>query len=383
MRALPRPSLSIRSCLVLALLSLLGAATAGACAVRSGPRVDRHTVRQLPSKQGLCSRKPTRRRYVSVGGSDHGRGTAGHPWRTIDKALRAAVPGEAVYVRSGTYTEWATATRSGSARNPISLRAYPRERPVITGRLKIEGAFYCVKGLRFEGRTTANRTDPLIYVSGAQHVEILQNKILNAAVSGVYVGDEEDLSKDVGIISNEIRGNGTHARFDHGIYLGHVRDGLIANNLLIDNRAIGLKIEPEANDIVVTQNTVVANRKDGIVVGGELKWSSNDNVVVNNIVAFNKGWGIRTYWEDSIGNGNRALRNLIFRNGDGNIWLPGGGMSVRKSIFANPRFVGADDYRLRAGSPALNRAVPAFSMGVDINGQLRHRGGADLGALER
>ena len=204
------------------------------------------------------------------------------------KALRRRGPGEAVYVRSGTYPEWATETRSGTARNPITLRAYPGERPVITGRLKIEGAFFCVRGMRFVGRTSANRTEPLIYVAGAQHIEILRNTILSAALSGIYVGDEGDLSEDVSIISNEIRDNGTHDRFDHGIYLGHVRDGLIANNLVIDNRAIGVKVEPEAEHMVVTQNTVVDNGKDGVVVEGELNWSSNDNLVVNNIVAFNK-----------------------------------------------------------------------------------------------
>jgi Right handed beta helix region len=286
-------------------------------------------------------------------------------------------------VRSGTYTEWATATRSGSARNPISLRAYPRERPVLTGRLKVEGAFFCVKDLRFTGRTSANRTDPLIYVAGGQHVEILRNTILNAAQSGIYVGDEGDLSEDVRIISNEIRGNGTHDRLDHGIYLGHVRGGLIANNLVIDNRAIGVKVEPEADGMLVTQNTVVENGKDGIVVGGELKWSSNDNLVVNNIVAFNKAWGIRTYWEDRTGSGNRALRNLVFRNGDGAFWFPGGGMSAGLSIRVNPRFFGDGNYRLRAGSPAVNRAIAIFSMRSDFSGRTRPRGRGDLGAFER
>jgi len=376
----------IRSCLVL--LLLLGAATPVASQARPGPGGSTDATRapfarQLLSKQGLCNRKPTKRRYVAVGGSDRSRGTLGHPWRTIDKALRRAVPGEAVYLRSGTYPEWANATRSGTARNPISLRAYAGDRPVMTGRLKVEGAFFCVKGLRFEGRTSANTTDPLIYVAGAQHVEIRRNTILNAAQSGIYVGDEGDLSQDVRIISNQIRGNGTHDRLDHGIYLGHVRNGLIANNLVIDNRAIGVKIEPEANDMVVTQNTVVDNGKDGIVVGGELNWSSNDNLVVNNIVAFNKSWGIRTYWEGSIGSGNRALRNLVFGNGDGAFWFLGGGLSALQTIRANPGFIGAGNYQLSGGSAALNRAIPSFSMPFDITGRMRPRSRPDLGAFER
>ena len=376
----------IRSCI--ALFVLLGTATPGVSLARSDPgsatdATPAGKARQVLSKQGACSRKPTKRRYVAVGGSDRGRGSLGHPWRTISKALRSAAPGEAVYLRSGTYPEWVSARRSGTARNPVSLRAYPGERAVMTGRLKIEGAFFCVKGLRFEGRTSANTTDPLIYVSGAQHVEILRNTILNAAQSGIYVGDEGDLSEDVRIVSNEIRGNGTHDRLDHGIYLGHVRDGLVANNLVIDNRAIGVKIEPEANDMVVTQNTVADNGKDGIVVGGELDWSSNDNLVINNIVAFNKSWGIRTYWEQSVGSGNRAIRNLVFGNGEGAFWFLGGGLLAQRSIRVNPGFIGDGNYRLRVGSPAVNRAVPTFSMRFDITGRMRPRGRADLGAFER
>jgi hypothetical protein len=253
----------------------------------------------------------------------------------------------------------------------------------MTGRLKIEDAYFCVSGLRFEGRTPANSEGVLIYVAGARHVEIRRNKILNAFMSGIYVGDEGDVAQDVSIVGNDIRGNGTHEQLDHGLYLGHLSGGLIANNLVVKNRAIGVKVAPEANDVLVTQNTVVANRLAGVAVGGELNWASNDNLVVNNIVAFNGSWGIRTYWESKVGSGNRALRNLVFRNRDGSYWFPGGGMSAKRSIRADPRFAGTDDYRLQAKSPALNRAISAFSMRSDINGRTRPRGRADLGAFER
>ena len=376
----------MRTCVIGALLAALAVAVPGANSSASTPRTSVASLafaKELETRAQPCSQKPTRRRYVSSTGSDRARGSLSHPWRTIGAALRRAAPGDVVYVRSGTYPEWATTRRDGTARNSITLRAYPGERPVVTGRLKIEDAFFCVQGLRFLGRTSANTNQTLIYVSGASHVEILRNKIMNAAMSGIFVGDDGDLSEDVSIVGNEIRGNGNRDRFDHGIYLGHLRGGLIANNLVSENRAIGVKVEPEADDVIVTQNTVVDNGKDGVVVGGEEGWSSNGNLVVNNIIAFNRAWGIRTYWEDRTGSGNRAVRNLIFRNEEGNVWLPGGGMSVVKSIFANPRFVGTDNYRLRAGSPALNRALPAFSMRVDMNGRQRHRGRADLGALER
>jgi hypothetical protein len=189
-------------------------------------------------------------------------------------------------------------------------------------------------------------------------------------MSGIYVGDEDDPSGDVSIIENYIRGNGTHDKFDHGVYFGHVNQGLISNNLVVGNRALGLKIEPEANDVIVTQNTVVRNGTSGIVVGGEESWSSNDNLVVNNVAALNAEWGIRSYWEQSIGSANRAVRNLVFSNrAAGAFWFPGGGMVEQQSIAANPRFVAPGNYRLRARSPAINRAIPAFSMRFDLAGR--------------
>jgi hypothetical protein len=136
--------------------------------------------------------------------------------------------------------------------------------------------------------------------------------------------------------------------------------------------------------VIVTQNTVVRNGFNGIIVGGELRWSSNDNLIVNNVVVDNAGWGIRSYWEQSVGSGNLALRNLVFANAEGPFWFPGGGLLERESIRANPRFVSANNYRLKANSPAIGRAIRAYSMRADFAGRARARRGApDLGAYER
>ncbi|HMJ00421.1 MAG TPA: right-handed parallel beta-helix repeat-containing protein [Gaiellaceae bacterium] len=371
------------------ILVVIGAAATAASIARPDDGASTSTAlgsftHRLQATSRPCNRTPSTRRYVSARGSDRNGGTLKRPWRTIGRALRTSVPGEAVYVRAGVYPEWAIEARGGTANAPISLRAYAGEHPVITGRLKIEGAFFCVTGFRFKGGTSANMQGVLIYLAGAHHIEILRNTIMNAFMSGIYVGDEGDLSGDVSIIGNYIRDNGTHDRFDHGVYFGHVNQGLISNNLVVGNRALGLKIEPEANDVTVTQNTVVGNGTSGITVGGEENWSSNDTLVVNNIVVGNAAWGIRSYWEQSIGSGNRALRNLVFANGAGAFWFPGGGMDEQESIRANPRFVAPGDYRLRAGSPAVNRAIRAFSMRFDFDGRRRPSGSApDLGAFER
>jgi hypothetical protein len=330
-----------------------------------------------------CSRAPSRRRYVSPAGKDSNAGTIKRPWSSIPRALRAARPGDAIYVREGIYGQWAVTSRNGTVSTPISLRAYPGEHPVLTGRLKIASAYFCVTGFRLAGEASANVDSVLIYVSGAHQVEILRNEILNSSLSGIYVGDEGDRSEDISIIGNFIHDNGTHTNLDHGIYFGY-GSGLIANNLVVHNLAQGIKLGPDAQATIATANTVTGNGRSGVLVGGDENWSSNDNLVVNNIVAFNDGWGIRTYWEQEVGSRNVALRNLVFANRPAQFWFPRGGMVEQESIRADPRFVSAGNYRLRAGSPAINRAIAAFSMPFDFNGRGRPIGaGPDLGAYER
>ena len=208
------------------------------------------------------------------------------------------------------------------------------------------------------GAGSANGDSVLIYVAGANHDEIFRNRILGASMSGIYVGDESDpRSKSASSAITSVATERT--RLDHGIYLGHVRGGVVANNVVIENMAIGVKVAPEANAITVTQNTVVANGRAGISIGGEESWSSNDNVVVNNIVAFNREWESgRT--GSTIGHGNLALRNLVFGNGGGPFWFSGGGMAEQQSIRANPRFLAdgtagsADEVRCQSGARLLD-----------------------------
>jgi hypothetical protein len=370
----------------LALCGGIGVAASSSIPARDGSTAREADAlsRAFPPGSRPCSGTPTRQRYVSPAGRDSNPGTLKRPWRTIPRALRAARPGDAIYARAGTYPDWAVAAQSGTASAAISLRAYPGEHPVITGRLKIEGAYFCVSGFVFQGRTAANETGVLVYVSGGDFDELSRNEIRDAALSGIYVGDPENDADHLYIIGNYIHDNGTHTNLDHGIYFGSGGNGLIANNIVVGNLAIGVKVAPEANNVIVTQNTIVRNGSAGVVVGGEETWSSNDVLVVNNIVAFNDRWGIRTYWENAVGSGNVALRNLVFANGKGAFWFPLGGMVQQQSILRDPSFLSADDYRLRRGSPAIDRAIPAYSMSFDFNGRSRPPGTRpDLGAFER
>ena len=72
--------------------------------------------------------------YVATNGSDSNPGTSlAQPFATLAKAVSVANPGNLIYVRGGTYAQTAKIrlTRSGSAAQPIRVRAYPGEHPIF------------------------------------------------------------------------------------------------------------------------------------------------------------------------------------------------------------------------------------------------------------
>lgn len=84
-------------------------------------------AKPIPSKE-----KP-HQYYVSVNGSDANTGSIRTPFQTINAALAKAGPGDQIVVRGGTYHQEVKFPRSGQPGKVISLKNYPKERPVIDG----------------------------------------------------------------------------------------------------------------------------------------------------------------------------------------------------------------------------------------------------------
>lgn len=324
--------------------------------------------------------------YVSPTGSDASPGTSDQPWRTLGKAAATLTAGQTALLRAGTYPEATTITRSGTSTAPITFRGAPGETAVLTGRVKVTASWVRLSGLRFVGGTAANPGDVLIYVSGGDNVEISDSELRGAGMSAIYVGDPGNGADNVQFLRNYVHDNGTHAQLDHGIYYGTGRGGLIAGNVFARNIAYGVQIYPNADNVVLTQNTIVANGKSGVVVGGE-STTSDGNLIVDNVIASNREGGIRAYWGGPVGTGNVARGNVLW-NGSGD--LPTGsaaaGIAFVDNLSANPLFASpaADDYRLQAGSPAVDRGAAGASLETDLVGATRPAGAApDAGAYER
>jgi Right handed beta helix region len=332
--------------------------------------------------------------FVARNGDNAGPGTRGRPWRTVQHAFDRLRPGQRALVRGGTYVHDLVAERSGTARAPITVAAYPGERVVLragsrsgdTYPLQItSGAAYLrVSGFVIEGAKGTSSTN--IYFAGrAHHVEVSGNEIRYSQDQGIFA---EASTSNLQILRNRIHDNGrgheSGQHQSHGIYI-EGRNHLIANNVI--NRhpyGFGIQIYPENTGTIVVSNTIVHSGLSGIVVGGD---EGVGNITIrNNILAFNSGYGVEA---DSACPVSPVLvdTNVLYRNGDGGVEKSCNTVnSGSGNISADPRFVSRSggNLQLSSGSGAVDRARGDYSPRVDIRGRRRPRGaGYDVGAFER
>jgi len=71
--------------------------------------------------------------YVSPTGT--GTGTSTAPFGSIQSAVNAAVAGDVIYLRAGTYKPSANIqiTKSGTRTQPITFRSYGKEKVILDG----------------------------------------------------------------------------------------------------------------------------------------------------------------------------------------------------------------------------------------------------------
>lgn len=292
--------------------------------------------------------------YVATNGDDANPGTLQQPWRTIQKAANAAVPGAVVYVRGGVYQERVNVNVSGSAaQGYITFRNYPDEKPVVdgTGRVVpgVPNGLFLVAGrsylviqgfeLRNYKTATLTRVPAGIYVRGSSHhIRIRNNRIHHIAHNGkvahdvdahgiaVYgdnasqsinnltiegnelyaltLGSSESLVVNGNVDGFKILGNKVHDNNNIGIdaigfekvssnpATDQARNGLIARNLVYNIDSFG-------NPAYGTDRSA-----DGIYVDGGI------NIVIERNYVHHSNIGIELASEHQ----GKSTRNIIVRN---------------------------------------------------------------------
>ncbi|MGO9589658.1 MAG: DUF1565 domain-containing protein [Candidatus Acidiferrales bacterium] len=349
-------------------------------------------------------------RYVSPDGDDSNDGTRHHPWATITHAGSVATPGTTIHVAPGAYNAAAVTTANGT---PVARITYISDRswgaviaPIVTTTFawRNTGSYTDIVGFEIAG-TQCNGIG-----LGGSFQRAISNNVHNSAAGcnnntgGSGINDFNYSSRENDVIGNYVHDVGIgdltcgapQHDFVQGIYQSNA-GGHIDRNISANNCGWGIHLWHGATHAIVTNNTVVANRGGGVVIGsGDSPCGTtgcpggNDFTVVrNNIIAFNGGWGLREEAQDpgQTGIHNVYSNNLSFRNAAGDFLLSHNLACVNCISGKDPRFVSASsgDYHLSADSPAIGAGkllekaeIPAAGPTVSKHAS---SGSIDIGAL--
>ena len=233
---------------------------------------------------------------------------------TIAEALGAAQPGDTVQVASGVYTQ----SESIYVPPGVSLIGAGWRDTIITGR-GIDTVVRLSQNTLIKGFTIQNSGtgyfDAGIWISQGT-VTIQENRITdNTAGIWAWCFDPDTCAIDVTVEKNIIDRNRSNAINSNDPVVFHVR-----NNTIADNGGSGL----------------ILNNKDSIAVNNIIVQNGGDGIINNaaSAVHHNDVWGNnRNYVGGDPGDGGLSM-DPMFRNSDG------------------------ADYRLHAGSPAIDHGSP-------------------------
>jgi hypothetical protein len=398
-------------------------ATSAATAVFTGaPAV------QLPSGLGtsLPARMPgssgSSALYVSTTGSDSNAGTIASPFKTLNKAFSVASDGTIIDLRGGNYDVQVVSNRRFSPSNPVTVQSYPGERAVFIGQTAYTNAatFTNVQGIRLRDLTFDAPTNTNLKFVSVQHVEVdhvisknsgrsCDPTVPSCGGTGILVVGESgagfafSYTDDIQIWNSQILNNGgtklASMSHDHGIYMcssgasygtateAGCKSFVIANNTIYNGpTGYGIQLGDAARNGIITNNTIDNTYHGtnytgcGIIVWSAGTWGTSNDLIVNNIFSNNAANAVCA----SVGKnptGNVVRNNLSFNNYLTCDWCSTkdyepvygsySGFTLGTNVpAADPQYVNrtANDFHLRATSPALEKSDPAYTPPLDADG---------------
>lgn len=333
--------------------------------------------------------------WVAPDGDDAASGAMDDPWATILHADAMVAPGDVVHVMPGEYSGAFDTTTSGMEGAPITFVSETK----WGARLVCEGGdgwiargdWVDIVGFEVTGDAAVGM------LSMGSHVRFLGNWVHHLAPAcdgnggaGIDAGNYD--AEDVDMIGNVVHDvwvddvDGSPCNRVQGLYHS-LPGGTIANNIAWGNSGWGIHTWHNPRDLVITNNLVFANGEGGIIVGaGDSPGTgyADGFLVANNIVMYNR-LGIYEYGETGLD--NRYVQNLVYENSEADVILQND-LVAEGTITADPLFVdwqldGSGDYRLAAGSPAIDAGTPEGAPETDIDGVPRPQGeGFDIGPYE-
>lgn len=265
--------------------------------------------------------------FLSPSGSDTSAGTLESPFLTLARGVLALGAGDVLTLRGGMYTtsESVVMSVSGTARKPITLRAYPGETAVVRANTSVPaivlGASYVQfvdlvfdgDGRGLEGIVASDYGGPR-----SDHLVVRRCTFRNHLGSALRL-----VPADQALVEESLFEANGSSTLDHGIYV-ETGDGIVVRRSLFrDNTGWGIQVYSDSGTLVrslsgrrggegirISANRVTANGTGGIVVGGEVL----DVVVENNLVWNNEGEGIAVDYSDHAPVGTRVRNNTVYGN---------------------------------------------------------------------
>lgn len=338
--------------------------------------------------------------------------TISTPKLTIASAITCVSAGDTILVRAGTYAEYIQdflyTIPSGTAGNPITLKAYPNEAVTIspptennsTGLIDFAGNdYWTVSGFILDG---LNQVGALIRTGiTATNIRLENNEIKNGGWNGVQWG-----STNGEIVGNNIHDNAQvvppPGNQGYGIYLSS--DGtLVEGNNIHHNSGYGMQVYGNfgGNRNNIIRNNIFHENGTrecalGFLVGG------SDQLVYNNIVYAESGGGIQVNLTGpinvkvfnntiyNVGNscgdllagiyvgadaiGTTVRNNITFASASSNAVVNlGSGSTLSNNTTVDPGFVNAPgaDFHLLDTSSILGDGVAVAEVTVDKDGVAR------------
>ncbi|XXF78734.1 right-handed parallel beta-helix repeat-containing protein [Myxococcaceae bacterium GXIMD 01537] len=222
----------------------------------------------------------TRVLWVAPGGNDAAAGTEAAPWRTVAKALAGVRPGEAIFLKSGTYSErLKLEERGGSASQWLTLKAAPGATPVLKGGtgsatslIDVRGAYWRIEGLTVD--VAGDRAFAVLWRGAGAHHGVLRGSTLKSGTNGAGANVAESAS-DILIEGNTIFDFDRSGDDSHGVIVQTTaRNVVVRGNDIHHNSGDGVQcIGPEGGA------TIAGTPFDNLLVEGNLLHDNHENGV--------------------------------------------------------------------------------------------------------
>ena len=334
--------------------------------------------------------------YVAKTGKDTNSGSSSLPFKTIPYGYSKLKAGDTLIVRAGIYSEYSSGrglwlNKNGTASARITVKSEVRGAAIIDMLGKtdyrfnvyITGDFNSVDGFRIRNNVNGGG----VWNEG-NYTYLLRNEIYQNGKlligGGVF---STSYSKGGKYDSNFIHHNGKDSR-DHGLYLCGDNE-VVTNNIITNHPGSAVQVAgyETVSNMKIYNNVFAYNKWTGIWL-----FKTLSGIYIRNNIIYKNGYGIDSY--SAHGSGVYFDKNLFYGNLYKNIRVTDGSVknssdykyTMGTSFVLDPLFVDPSlaNFRLKTGSPAINKGLSLSDVKSDYSGVLRPQGGAyDIGAFER